>query len=367
MYNSADEDIDSKFSTNIVVYSTGVLSWVPIGLYISSCSIDIKWFPFDEQKCIMKFGSWTYDGANVNLTLKWQEVDISTYQESGEWALIGRPAERNIFKYECCIEEYIDITFTLHIRRKTLYYGFNLIIPCFMISSLAILVFVLPPDAGEKIGLGVTILLALSVFMMIVAEMIPATSGSVPILAVYFACIMVMCTLSVCLTVLVLNFHHRNPDMYIMPSWVKTLICEWGAWVVRLHRPGRDISRRSLKRKSAMRDLEKQLQPSKSLIMNIKDDDDYYPYTPSSFGDMPSMQQDDNFITKTELKMILRELRSITNKIKEDNESGEEINDWKFAAMVIDRMCLWVFLTFTLASTLAVFFSIPHIFNPNEK
>ena len=39
---SADEDIDSKFPTNVVIESTGECSWVPLGLYISSCAIDIK-------------------------------------------------------------------------------------------------------------------------------------------------------------------------------------------------------------------------------------------------------------------------------------------------------------------------------------
>ena len=39
---------------------------------------------------------------------------------------------------------------------------------------------------------------------------------------VYFACIMIMCTISVIMTVLVLNFHHRNPDMYEMPMWVSS-------------------------------------------------------------------------------------------------------------------------------------------------
>lgn len=64
------------------------------------------------------------------------------------------PAVRSVIIYDCCPEPYIDITFTMHIRRRTLYYGFNLIIPCALISSLNILVFLLPPDAGEKIGLG---------------------------------------------------------------------------------------------------------------------------------------------------------------------------------------------------------------------
>jgi len=58
--------------------------------------------------------------------------------------------------YECCPEPYIDITFSIHIRRRTLYYGFNLIIPCALISMLTLLTFILPPDEGEKIGLGTT-------------------------------------------------------------------------------------------------------------------------------------------------------------------------------------------------------------------
>jgi len=64
------------------------------------------------------------------------------------------PAVRHVQVYECCPEQYIDITFSIHIRRRTLYYGFNLIIPCALISMLTLLTFILPPDEGEKIGLG---------------------------------------------------------------------------------------------------------------------------------------------------------------------------------------------------------------------
>ena len=36
------------------------------GIFKSSCQIDITWFPFDDQDCLLKFGSWTYNGFNVS-------------------------------------------------------------------------------------------------------------------------------------------------------------------------------------------------------------------------------------------------------------------------------------------------------------
>ena len=43
----------------------GQVVWKPPAIYKSSCEIDVEWFPFDEQSCVMKFGSWTYDGFQV--------------------------------------------------------------------------------------------------------------------------------------------------------------------------------------------------------------------------------------------------------------------------------------------------------------
>lgn len=66
----------------------------------------------------------------------------------------GVPAKRNELYYDCCKEPYPDVTFTVTMRRRTLYYGLNLLIPCVLISGLALLVFLLPADSGEKISLG---------------------------------------------------------------------------------------------------------------------------------------------------------------------------------------------------------------------
>lgn len=66
----------------------------------------------------------------------------------------GVPGKRNEIYYNCCPEPYIDITFAIIIRRRTLYYFFNLIVPCVLIASMALLGFALPPDSGEKLSLG---------------------------------------------------------------------------------------------------------------------------------------------------------------------------------------------------------------------
>ncbi|XP_017470069.1 PREDICTED: uncharacterized protein LOC108361814 [Rhagoletis zephyria] len=65
MYNSADEGFDGTYQTNVVVRNNGSCLYVPPGIFKSTCKIDITWFPFDDQRCEMKFGSWTYDGFQV--------------------------------------------------------------------------------------------------------------------------------------------------------------------------------------------------------------------------------------------------------------------------------------------------------------
>ena len=74
---SADEGFDGTYPTNVVVKNNGTCLYVPPGIFKSTCKIDVTWFPFDDQRCEMKFGSWTYDGFQVGggNTGKWVGTD----------------------------------------------------------------------------------------------------------------------------------------------------------------------------------------------------------------------------------------------------------------------------------------------------
>ena len=148
-----------------------------------------------------------------------------------------------------------------------------------------------------------------------------------------------------------------------MSFQVRCALCEWLPWMLRMSRPGRDLSRQFLLRKAKMRDLEAKSPPSMSLISNIKDVDNAIPM--NNFPPLRSVKfEEGGFVNiRNELLAILGELRFITHKIKEDNEAADETNDWKFAAMAIDRLCFWIFSIYLTVTTLAIFFSAPNMLN----
>ena len=66
---SADGNFEVTLSTKATLFNTGLVEWRPPAIYHSSCEMDVEYFPFDEQTCVMKFGSWTYDGFQVRLPI----------------------------------------------------------------------------------------------------------------------------------------------------------------------------------------------------------------------------------------------------------------------------------------------------------
>lgn len=67
---SADGNFEVTLATKATLNYTGQVEWKPPAIYKSSCEIDVEYFPFDEQTCVMKFGSWTYDGFQVRKSIR---------------------------------------------------------------------------------------------------------------------------------------------------------------------------------------------------------------------------------------------------------------------------------------------------------
>ena len=94
---SADGNFEVTLATKATLWYNGLVEWKPPAIYKSSCEIDVEYFPFDEQTCVMKFGSWTYDGfqvwAQICFCLFW--VVLVCLVEMGMLCFIPKTRERN--------------------------------------------------------------------------------------------------------------------------------------------------------------------------------------------------------------------------------------------------------------------------------
>uniref|UniRef100_A0A673FMA7 Neuronal acetylcholine receptor subunit alpha-7 n=1 Tax=Sinocyclocheilus rhinocerous TaxID=307959 RepID=A0A673FMA7_9TELE len=391
LYNSADDEFDSTFKSNIIVNSSGYCNYLPPGIFMSTCNVDVRWFPFDIQKCALKFGSWTFDGWLLDLQMN--EADISGYMPNGEWDLVGVPGTRNELYYDCCKEPYPDVTFVVTIRRRTLYYALNLLVPCVLLSSMTLLIFLLPADSGEKISLGITVLLSLTVFMLLVAEIMPATSDSIPLIGQYFASIMIIVGMSVIATVVVLQYHHHDPNGGNMPKWVQVVLLQWVAWFLRMKRPGesedpeRPPCAPHLRRcSSGSQSGSLQNAPGSAstnsannngnlLYIGFSSLDEASPgrlqsaTSPALTVLQPSAashsQSGGNGLSKH--SAILEEVRFVADRFRGQDENDSVSEQWKFAAAVIDRLCLVAFSVFNIICTISILMAAPNFVEAVSK
>ncbi|RNA12245.1 neuronal acetylcholine receptor subunit alpha-10-like, partial [Brachionus plicatilis] len=156
--------------------------------------------------------SWTYDGYGINLIKNSDLGDLSNYIANGEWNLEELSVYRNVKTYSCCPNPYPNITYHVIIKRRPLFYVFNMILPSMLITIVGFLGFLIPPDSGEKVSMGVTTLLSMTVFLMLVAESMPPNSDSVPLIASYYFGSMFIISLATAGTVLSLNIHKKGNE-----------------------------------------------------------------------------------------------------------------------------------------------------------
>ncbi|CAD5116496.1 DgyrCDS5376 [Dimorphilus gyrociliatus] len=343
LYNNADGNYEVTLMTKATLFANGTVHWEPPAIYKSSCPINVEFFPFDEQLCTLKFGSWTYDGLQVDLDhLSVPEpverieegIDLQDFYRSVEWDILTVPAKKNEKKYPCCAEIYPDITFNITIRRKTLFHTVNLIIPCVAISFLTVLVFYLPSDSGEKIALCISILLSLTVFFLLLAEIIPPTSLVVPLIGKYLLFTMILVTLSIIVTVIVLNVHFRSPSTHTMSPWVRKVFLNILPRLLMMERPNmeRDRLRAAVYR------------------------------TCNGFETIDFSQEIGGEFTP-EVRQAIDGVRYIAEHLQREDEASNIKEDWKYVALVLDRLFLWIFTTACVVGTFGIILQAPALYD----
>uniref|UniRef100_A0A2K5CH45 Acetylcholine receptor subunit alpha n=1 Tax=Aotus nancymaae TaxID=37293 RepID=A0A2K5CH45_AOTNA len=321
--------------TKVLLDYTGHITWTPPAIFKSYCEIIVTHFPFDEQNCSMKLGTWTYDGSVVAINPESDQPDLSNFMESGEWVIKESRGWKHWVFYSCCPDTpYLDITYHFVMQRLPLYFIVNVIIPCLLFSFLTGLVFYLPTDSGEKMTLSISVLLSLTVFLLVIVELIPSTSSAVPLIGKYMLFTMVFVIASIIITVIVINTHHRSPSTHVMPNWVRKVFIDTIPNIMFF---------------STMKRPSREKQDKKIFTEDIDISDI------SGKPGPPPMGFHSPLIKHPEVKSAIEGIKYIAETMKADQESNNAAEEWKYVAMVMDHILLGVFMLICIIGTLAVF------------
>lgn len=330
------------------------------------------------------------------------------YMPSGEWRLVELNSESNTVYYQIANMSYDDVTVVIKIGRNFVNYCVTLIIPCFVISCMIFLSFVLPPESGERVGLSMTVLLAMTVFQQLTSNIFP--SYDFPLLGQYYLATSIEMSLSLVATAMVINFSCRRETE--MPAWMRKLFLEWLSRVVCLRETVKNSrpkprKRRSLnrpKQKSTKRPQKKEISEStvsqRLRINQTTISSDRHSQTNGDIANTESQRREDRLVE--EFRKVLLFSNSVISPqsqrengpgiynqafesedagIKENRqcdddphnetrtgvlgENGELLSEeeltlrhweWGLAARILDRLFMWVAIIVGITTVFAIFF-----------
>ena len=189
------------------VEDTGLVFWAPAGHFTFSCTVDIRFYPFDTQDCFLDFvigGGLSVD--EVTLINVLPHVHLESFTENVEWQLLeAKSSTQRMKMHELDGQVFRN---ALKLKRRILFVVIHSVAPLILLSSINILVFALPAESGEKVSLSITLFLAFAIFLTMLSESLPKNSLTLPIFSVYLITVNVLSTLYVILTVVVLKIYH---------------------------------------------------------------------------------------------------------------------------------------------------------------
>ncbi|BFZ18006.1 hypothetical protein BsWGS_21044 [Bradybaena similaris] len=334
LYNFADDRLREQRNALVVVQSDGTVLWMPQAILRSSCAFDTLYFPLDEQICILKFGSWTYNGFRLDIDFKSNRkmFEMGSYIKNHEWEIIENSGHKNIKKYTCCPEPYPDLKFVLRLRRRVAFYTLILIMPCALLSLLTMVIFWVPPESPAKLTLGMNIFLAFFVLLLLLADSTPKAAVTIPLIGAYFCLNMIMITMSEILACVVANMHFRGVRINRVPQCLR---------LVRLLDNGVD------KRDCLDSECRSCGDPRGGRYTTA------FQFPP--IGDEFLAHSQANLQITEELRSIRELLEKVRDKKAKTEEKEKLAREWRVVAIVTDRIIFSVYVMINLMGLLVIF------------
>uniref|UniRef100_A0A087Y485 Uncharacterized protein n=1 Tax=Poecilia formosa TaxID=48698 RepID=A0A087Y485_POEFO len=173
---------------------------------ISTCKMDVHKFPFDTQECSLSIGSAIHCVKEIRIfpfsnSSRATQFSREVMKTQGEWEFLKMSVESaNISLYD---RRWELLVYKVTIKRRPLLHVINFLLPILFFLILDLASFFIADHRGEKLGFKVTVLLAISVLLLILNDILPSMSNKTPLIATYCIVIFALMLLSLLETILV--------------------------------------------------------------------------------------------------------------------------------------------------------------------
>ncbi|KAM5149493.1 acetylcholine receptor subunit epsilon [Callospermophilus lateralis] len=359
--NNIDGQFGVAYDANVLIYEGGYVSWLPPAIYRSTCAVEVTYFPFDWQNCSLIFRSQTYNAKEVEFVFAVDEdgqavnkIDIDTvaFTENGEWAIDFCPGMiRHYDSGSADGQRETDVIYSLIIRRKPLFYVINIIVPCVLISGLVLLAYFLPAQAGgQKCTVSINVLLAQTVFLFLIAQKIPETSLSVPLLGRYLIFVMVVATLIVTNCVIVLNVSLRTPTTHATSQRLRHVLLELLPRLLGSRQSPEAPRAASTPRRASSVGI---LLRAEELILKKPRSELVFEGQRHRHGAWTAALCQSLGAAAPEIRCCVDAVNFVAESTRDQEATGEEVSDWVRMGKALDNICFWAALVlFSVGSSL---------------
>ena len=172
------------------LYNDGSIFRSKPGIFKFSCSLDLHEFPFDIQRCRMRFGSWTHNTDMMSI-IPYEEIekqiDVLPSFSHSEWDINRYSLNHYNESRVCCPGKNFSINeYTFELQRFPHYYKLSM----GMTISLVIVSFIImlmKPDNVSRTGTAVFIPLTILALQLTIADKIPVV-GYYTLMDNFFLC-----------------------------------------------------------------------------------------------------------------------------------------------------------------------------------
>lgn len=247
------------------------------------------------------------------------------------------------------------MVYSFKIKRKTLYYTINLIIPIFLIACLSICVFYLPTESQEKINLSLSILCSMVFYFLLLVKQLPQNGIVIPLISKYILFTFILNFISVLVTCVIINNYYKDSNIHKMTKWVQTILNNYLTKLVCLSPPKSKITHKQQhKNVSALRGIftnsklyridRLKNKINSSLVRRTKSAEFYHTRRDAILHSSRSIEYISNTL--------------ITERLNEKTKQY-----WKHLSAILDRIMLILFIIVTLLITYEILFKSSGFFD----